>query len=339
VRYFTNHRYIAGMSFLRAWFAGSWWESLIKTAVILVCCYVVIDQLQTISNVHEQKELILKSISEKSLWFLVVVLLMPLNWFVEALKWWVMMRNVSQVTFLQSIQSTLMGVAAGVATPWRSGEFIGRLFSIDEKLYLHSFYFSMLGGMAQAFVTASVGLAFLPAFLPSPFVSGFCVGISIALLVAYFHFDSVSLWLPRMPIVSKYLKDYSHAKHPPLTTLFVVLLLSGLRYGIYTLQWVLIANMLGVSNNHTATIAAVCVSLLLQSIAPALPLLDIAVRSGIALFVFAMISENTIAIVVSTVLIWMLNLATPALLGSMWMLHDGYSKRRKVLDEKLTNSH
>jgi len=327
------------MSFLRAWFAGSWWESLIKTAVIVACCFVVIDQLRAIGNVQEQKELIQKSISEKSLWFLVVIFLMPLNWFLEAFKWWVMMRNVSQVTFLQSIQSTLMGVAAGVATPWRSGEFIGRLFSIEEKLYLHSFYFSMLGGMAQAFVTASVGLAFLPAFLPSPFVAGVCVGISIALLVAYFHFDSVSLWLPRLPVVSKYLKDHSSAKQPPLSTLFIVLLLSGLRYGIYTLQWVLIANMLGVSNSWLALLAAVCVSLLLQSIAPALPLLDIAVRSGIALFVFDMVSENTIAIVVSTIIIWMLNLATPALLGSMWMLHDGYSKKRKMLDEKLNNTH
>jgi len=327
------------MSFLRAWFAGSWWESLIKTAVIFACCYVVIDQLRAVSNIHEQKDLIQKSISQKSLWFLVVVFLMPINWLLEALKWWVMMRNVSQVTFFQSIQSTLMGVAAGVATPWRSGEFIGRLFSIDEKLYLHSFYFSMLGGMAQAFVTASVGLAFLPAFLPSPFVAGVCVGISIALLVAYFHFDSVSLWLPRLPVVSKYLKDYSSAKHPQLSTLFIVLLISGLRYGIYTLQWVLIANMLGVSDSWLALIAAVCVSLLLQSIAPALPLLDIAVRSGIALFVFAMISQNTIAIVVSTIIIWMLNLATPALLGSIWMLHDGYAKKRKILDEKIDNVH
>lgn len=327
----SNAAILLPMSWLRALFSGFWWESLLKIAVVGGCIYVVIHQFMQVGNVRDQQLLIVESISKKSLLFLIVVFLMPINWFLETLKWWVMMRRETSVTLLQSLKSTFMGVAAGVATPWRSGEFIGRLFALDEQHYIHSFYFSMLGGLAQAFVTASVGLAFLPAFFPSPLIIGVCVGVSIAFLVAYFHFDTVAVWLPRIPVVSNYVRDYSNAKQPDSLTLFGVLFLSIARYGVYVIQWVLVAHILGVNDMIMPLFAAVAVSLLLQSIAPALPLLDIAVRSGIALLVFGMISENTLGIVVSTIVIWMLNLATPAMLGSIWMLHDSYSKTRKYL--------
>ncbi len=330
-----QNTYFSHMNFFRAWFAGRWWESLIKIAVVAACIAVIVQQMQNIGNVREQQLLIKKSISEKWLWFVGMVALMPLNWLLEALKWRIMMNTVTKVSFVQSIKSAVMGVSAGVATPWRSGEFIGRLFPISEEMYLHSFYFSMLGGLAQAFVTAAVGLAFLPAFLPSPFFAGVCMGISIVFLAAFFHFDKVAKLMPRLPVLDVHLRNYERAKHPSFNILFAVLLLSALRYGVYAFQWFLAADMLDVSDNFIALIAAVTVSLLLQSVAPALPLLDVAIRSGIALFVFSVISENTIAIVASTIIIWMLNLATPALLGSLWMLHDGYAKRRERLKETL----
>src|SRR5690349_20412162 len=52
------------------------------------------------------------------------ILLIPLNWGLEAKKWQVSMRSVYPVNFMQSLKAVLAGVSFSVTMPNRIGEYL-----------------------------------------------------------------------------------------------------------------------------------------------------------------------------------------------------------------------
>ena len=61
------------------------------------------------------------------LWPLIICLvLMIMNWGLEALKWQVLVKSTQPLNFIQAFGSVLAGLATGLITPNRIGNFIGR---------------------------------------------------------------------------------------------------------------------------------------------------------------------------------------------------------------------
>ena len=60
--------------------------------------------------------------------FLAVLLLMPVNWMLEGLKWKLAAGQQVKLSFGNAMRGVLAGVTIGTATPNRIGEFAGRIF-------------------------------------------------------------------------------------------------------------------------------------------------------------------------------------------------------------------
>ena len=58
---------------------------------------------------------------------------------------------------------------------------------------------------------------------------------------------------------------------------------------------------------------------MITSVIPTLLISEIGVRGSVALLVFGIITNNEIAIVFSSVLLWVINVAAPALIGLFFM--------------------
>ena len=54
---------------------------------------------------------------------------------------------------------------------------------------------------------------------------------------------------------------------------------------------------------------------MIASIVPTILLSEIGVRSSVAIFVFGIVSHDTMAVVLSSVTLWAINIALPGLLG------------------------
>lgn len=300
---------------------GTFAKYALKFAVVVVCMFVIYEEFSHFNNSALQKELLLSSVKQKGWLLAIVFLLMPLNWFLETKKWQLLLSSVARHSFFKLLKAVLQGVMVGTVTPWRMGEFVGRAFEMQRKDAVASFYFSALGGMGQAFVTALFGLFFLPWFYPSNWLIVFSAMVCGSLLMAYFFFHKLPLIVNRLPFVT--------AEKIPATDFVVLawaLLLSFLRYCVYLFQWVLVAYTFSIHDNFVVLAAGAAVTLLFQSISPALPFFDLAVRSGISLFVFSNICNNPIAVLLSTIVIWLINIAIPSLVGIVFFIKNWWAR-------------
>ena len=70
---------------------------------------------------------ILEAFRGPLLWNLAaVILLMFINWAIEAFKWKLAIRAIQQVSFTKAFRAVLSGVSFSVSTPNRMGEYLDR---------------------------------------------------------------------------------------------------------------------------------------------------------------------------------------------------------------------
>src|SRR5215203_3240268 len=65
--------------------------------------------------------------STKILYLVFAVLLIPVNWGIEALKWQLSVRHIYPIRFHQAFKAVLSGVSFSVTMPNRVGEYLGRI--------------------------------------------------------------------------------------------------------------------------------------------------------------------------------------------------------------------
>src|SRR5206468_12492684 len=70
--------------------------------------------------------------SYKIIYLLTAILLMPLNWGIEAVKWKRSVQGVQPVSFFKSLRAVLAGVSFSVTMPNRVGEYLGRMLYLSE---------------------------------------------------------------------------------------------------------------------------------------------------------------------------------------------------------------
>lgn len=63
----------------------------------------------------------------------VVILLVPANWSLEALKWKYAISKLENISFWKAIKGVLTGLTVSTVSPNRVGEFFGRLFYLEKK--------------------------------------------------------------------------------------------------------------------------------------------------------------------------------------------------------------
>jgi len=114
---------------------------LIKSAVVIVLALVLYKQLFVSRDVYQLAGQLRSSMSVPgAIWlFLSVVILMPINWVLESLKWSWLVNGFQKFTLSQSIASVLAGVSMAILTPARLGEYGGRLVGIDNATWSFCF--------------------------------------------------------------------------------------------------------------------------------------------------------------------------------------------------------
>jgi hypothetical protein len=256
----------------------------------------------------------------------VVVLLMPLNWSLEALKWKLLLKHSAHVTIGEAMRSVLGGLSIGFATPARVGEFAGRVMFLHKGERVDGIYLSAIGGLAQSIVTFLTALFMLrfyagnsDAFFSAYSYVAFAL-LAFAMIAIYISFEEVMLWLKKSKLhISDYVIDVR--KTPHRRDKWWVFLTSILRYAVYVLQYYLLLRFIGMSANVFEMIAAISLILFLQSVSPLIPLTDMTVRGGIALLVFNNCGAYmTMGIFMVPVMLWVINLLIPAVIGYFYIL-------------------
>ena len=89
-----------------------------------------------------------------------VILLMILNWSVEAIKWKALMERLNPISFKSALDGVLAGISTGLITPNRIGNFIGRTQLLDKELRTRATLLTFLSNLSQFVPSIFFGIIF-----------------------------------------------------------------------------------------------------------------------------------------------------------------------------------
>lgn len=258
----------------------------------------------------------------------IAVVLVPVNWFVEAVKWRCLTANLQRLSVLQSVRSVLAGLAYSMLTPNRIGDFAGRIMSFKPENRTNGAMSAFVGSYAQMLAIATFGVvAFaLKPQLPDAFqwfgshyaltlavlvvvlAVGFCLYLFVGELTSRFRF---TIW----PWLERFVASASRHTKGQLTWSF---LYSCLRYAVFSSQFYLALRSVGIEAVPFEAYCAIAFTYCIVTLIPTFALVEWGVRGSVALLFFVPIGGQPTQIVGATIIVWLMNVGIPALIGVLW---------------------
>jgi hypothetical protein len=144
----------------------------------------------------------------------------------------------------------------------------------------------------------------------------------------YFRLAGAGKWLQYKLRRSRYgalLQALQSCRVPLLGKL---LLLSGLRYAVFSLQYVLLFTFFEVHVAPWLVWNVTAVLFLILSVVPTIALVELGLRGHLSLQLMGLFSANSLGIVLTSATAWVINLILPALAGSIVILNFHVFKRK-----------
>ncbi|WP_296620822.1 lysylphosphatidylglycerol synthase domain-containing protein [Marivirga sp.] len=249
---------------------------------------------------------------------LLVIFLMPFNWYMEVLKWKYSIEPITHISVSKAATGVLAGIALGFVTPHAVGDYFAKVFSLTHHNRKKALGLILVGRMMQMLPTAIFGLiAFyiysrksiaqfdIPISLSYPILSILGLLLAILLLVLFMKRNHPKIQDYVQPVRKMGLK--------------LVGLLAGfsvLRYLIFSAQFLLLLSILGLKISIFMQFMGVAFMFLAKSILPTFNFLsDLGIREfSVALF-FETLGIDVAPIIASGLILWLINIALPAFIG------------------------
>ena len=304
--------------------------------------YSVFKQIKNQPNLEESWLNIKASFTDtRVLNFILVFVLMFVNWSLEALKWKISVQGVQPVSFFKSLKAIFSGVSFSVTTPNRTGEYLGRVLYMDDGNRLRVISLTILGSISQLLVTIFFGLLGLLILRPditNMNLSGWMewvkdlgiIGASIAFIVLtvfYFRIGWLVKWIDKIPAIKKYIWLINELEKTDTTLLLRLLSISLLRYLVFATQYFLLFRFFGVEVNWWQGFWATAIVFFVMAITPTIELFEVVKKMYVTKEIFAIFTVNTLAIGFVTTTIWVINLVIPAAIGSLLILGIKFFKK------------
>ena len=269
---------------------------------------------------------------------LLIVALMPVNLWLEAYKLRIGMPAAQRAPWPLALRQICAGIAFGLWTPGRVGEFGGRMVgttTLRDRAYVVAS--TSIGGLAQwvpLLLGGGVSVLLWQKLFPnlaapanratttlfqhvtaSPLteiVAWSCIGIALLMCVGFWRKPQLLAWarqLWRAEWRYQIPQGLDEIQTGPL------LLASLMRYLVYLLQMSLAFSCFGLDLSLALLLTGTAALFLLHGFLPLPPALQALARVELALLIFAFAKPNELVILAASAFIFALNLALPALLG------------------------
>jgi hypothetical protein len=303
----------------------------VKAIILLILAVILYVQLFVRHDISDLSGQFHNSVSLSFGWvyFISVLVLMPVNWLLESIKWDTLVSKFQSFGIKKSIFSVLSGVSMAIMTPGRIGEYGGRLVGIQSQNRPKAILANLISSLSQNIINLGLGLVMAlwffntyieiqqSVFLSMVFASTLIICL---LLLAFFRIDLLDgllAYLPKYKWVIKIKDSVSSFSTLDNQTLFYILGLSFIRYSVYLSQYVLLIFFFGVTDQLVPAILGVSTLFFLQSNLPLPPALSVLARGEMAIFLWSVFSSNVLGIVAATFSLWIINLVIPAVFGGI----------------------
>lgn len=268
---------------------------------------------------------------EQLLTFACLVGLMFLNWLLEALKWRLLVSYIEKISLWKSLKAIFSGITIAIFTPNRVGEYGGRIFHLQKADRLDAALLTIVGSYAQLVVTLVTGILATMFFLPDyvglgpitpmqyNLIAILMVGLCVILVVLFLNTRLLTTIIKWLPIPKKYGHYAEVFQYHSSITLAKVFLASLGRYFIFTLQFYMLLQIFKVEVNYLQAMMMISMTYFVMTAVPTIAITELGVRGSVSVYFLGMISENISGIFMSSSMLWLINLAMPALLGVVFI--------------------
>jgi hypothetical protein len=282
-----------------------------------------------------------------------VLVLMVLNWLLEAMKWKYLISKIEKVSLLQSLIAILTGVTISSFTPNRIGEYFGRAFILKKASHVEGILITVLGSMSQLLITILTGslamLIFLPLFmLSSEFIRGYLYFAFTAivllfdavLLGLFFNLSFLSTWKEKILSngfgrIRKFFRVFTFYSNRELWS---VMALSFARYIVFSTQYILLLHVLGVQIPFYYAYLLISMIYFIMAIIPTIALTELGIRGNVAIYFFGFYfaplmtasAGLNFGILMASVMLWVINLGIPAVAGSIFLFRLQFFRKYKT---------
>lgn len=315
------------------------YSPLIKVAIVVLAFYFIYKRLFYKENI-DQLYVYFKRVynNTDSISLIFVLCLMVANWAIETTKWKYLIKKIEKVPFLKAFGAVLSGVTVSVFTPNRIGEYAGRVFILEKADRWKGVLITILGSFSQLLATVIFGSISLIIFFKDYTIDYFenvylFYGISflivlliILLVFLFFNITIITSIFNRKSKKFNKIKRYiSIYRHYSKKELGFVLLMSILRYFIFITQFYVLLNLFDIKMPYLATFFIMSLVYLVMAAIPTITLTELGIRGSATLYFFSMYYEKIgnltnsmeIGIVSVATLLWLINIAVPAIFGAL----------------------
>ncbi|PUZ22089.1 UPF0104 family protein [Chitinophaga costaii] len=262
--------------------------------------------------------------------------LMLVNWGIEARKWQLLVNRLEHISFIRAFRATLAGVSLSIHTPNRVGEYGGRVLYLKNKNKIKGIAVTIVGSFSQLITTIIFGLIGLAYYLYhyslsagneavmdprwEKFLLAVLLLVCIFVIILYFRLQWIVTLFEKIPVLRKVRIFVAIVARYKPRELSILLLLSAIRYMVFSAQYLILLGALGVEIVWWQGFLMNSVIYLALAIIPTFAMVELGVRGQVSVYVLRQLSNNTAGIIYATAAIWVINLCVPAILGIVLLL-------------------
>jgi len=249
-----------------------------------------------------------------SLLFVLVIILMPVNWWLEAKKWQILSAPIQQISMSKAYKAVVVGLSLSFVTPHGVGDYFGRILWLNNQnrsKLIGSLFLGRIAQMAATLIFGGFGIYTLFGRAILMYYSLLCVCLIIIffMLLTGFKISIKKAWYRKMMYYVEVVKTYSSRE------IGLVFMLSVVRYILFCTQFVMILSIF----THVSLglqMAGATWIFLAKSVLPTFNFLsDLGVREFSAVYFFEQFGVSALPVVSASLLIWIINILIPTMIG------------------------
>ena len=307
--------------------------------------YSLYQQIKSQPDLDQSLLLIKEAPIGKNAWkFWSVILMVFINWGLEARKWQILIQPIQKMNFITSYKSVLTGVTLSINTPNRIGEYGGRILYVKDGSRIKAISVSIAGSLSQLIITIFMGCFGLMYLLKYKISTGdhimglshfwietllfLSVFMGLLLILFFFRLSWLIKLIEKIPAMEKYVKYINVLEAFTPKLLLRLLSLSLFRYITFVLQYILLLQVLNVDIQWYEGFPVISILFLVLAVIPSFAIADLGIRGTFSAALLGLYSSNQVGIIGTTFGIWFVNLFIPALLGSFLILSIKFFKEK-----------
>ena len=228
------------------------------------------------------------------------------------------MENSGKLSFFEAFKQSTSSLTASLLTTNRIGEYGAKAIYFRRYQRKKVMFLNLIGNLSQMLITVLFGI--IGFVIISQSLNFSVQSVNWMVFALLFLLFLVIFYRFRTYIQSVFLsKIISYFKAIPVYDLKQNIKYSLLRYLIFSHQFYFLLMIFGVDLDYFTAMGAIFSTYFIASVIPGFVVFDFIVKGSIAISVFGLFDVPEMVILSITTLMWLLNFALPAFIGSYYV--------------------